>query len=242
MPEVYDRCLGPAVFQPFAHHLAAMARGPRVLELAAGSGIVTRALVERGLTVTATDLNPPMVEQGRLRVPEATWQLADAQSLPYPDAGFDEVVCSFGVMFLPDKAAAFAEMRRVLVPEGRVLVSVWDTLAHSFFEAELMEELVTFQPQADFLHRTPHGYADPEAIRRDASARGLRVLALDRVTLPGTSTAREIAEGYCLGTPLRFELDDPQASRVELERRLVERWGRGPVTGELTAWVLEAAR
>ena len=242
MPEVYDRCLGPAVFAPYGAHLAALARGPRVLELAAGSGVVTRELVARGLAVTATDLNQAMVDHGRLRVPEAAWETADALALPFADASFDEVVVSFGVMFLPDKAAAFAEMRRVLVPGGRVLVSVWHTLETSFFEHELMAELLPLEPGADFLRRTPHGYADPDRIRADAVAGGLEVTALDQVVLAGTSTAGEIAEGYCLGTPVRFELSDPASMAVLLAEKLTARWGSGPVTGDLTAWVLQARR
>ncbi len=123
MSEVYDRALGPVLFEPYAQRLAGLARDlnpERVLELAAGSGIVTSALVEAlpEATVTATDLNDGMVEYARERVPGAHWQTADAQELPFPDGSFDLVVCQFGVMFFPDKPGAFAEMARVLSPRG----------------------------------------------------------------------------------------------------------------------------
>src|SRR5947209_11521630 len=123
MVEVYERVLAPAVFQPFAVDLARRlsAWSPRrVLELAAGTGVLTREIlaVLPSVELTATDLNPAMVRFGRERVPRAAWQEADAMNLPFPDGGFDLVACQFGVMFVPDKPAAFREVRRVLGPEG----------------------------------------------------------------------------------------------------------------------------
>ena len=110
MPEIYDRCLGPVLFRPYAQHLArrAAASAPRdVLELAAGTGIVTRELLRQlpGAAVTATDLNPAMVSWGAAHAPGATWLAADAQHLDFADATFDLVVCQFGVMFFPDRPA-----------------------------------------------------------------------------------------------------------------------------------------
>jgi SAM-dependent methyltransferase len=101
MPEVYDRELGPALFHPFAEHLASLTRemAPgRVLELAAGTGIATSALA-RALPdahITATDLNPAMVSWATQREPRATWLEADAQEPQFSDGSFDLVVCQFG--------------------------------------------------------------------------------------------------------------------------------------------------
>jgi ubiquinone/menaquinone biosynthesis C-methylase UbiE len=119
MPVAYDRWLAPAVFQPSAVDLAQRAArlSPRrVLEIAAGTGVLTRELVASlpAAEITATDLNTAMVEFGSRQVPAAAWQVANALHLPFDDKQFDLVVCQFGVMFFPDKAAAFGEARRVL--------------------------------------------------------------------------------------------------------------------------------
>lgn len=114
MPEAYERWLGPTVFRPFAVDLAgrvAARRPGRVLELAAGTGVLTRELLaaDPHCDLTATDLNSAMVEFGRRRAPAALWRQADATDLPFDAGRFDAVVCQFGVMFFPDKPAAFAE-------------------------------------------------------------------------------------------------------------------------------------
>ena len=143
MPEIYDRCLGPALFAPFAKYLADLAasRSPaRVLELAAGTGIATAELV-RALpeaAITATDLNPAMVSWARERVVGPTWRPADAQQLDLPDRSFDLVLCQFGVMFFPDKPSAFAETARVLAPGATMLFSVWDVLSGSDFASAVV--------------------------------------------------------------------------------------------------------
>src|SRR5450755_1219662 len=133
MPEAYDRWLAPAVFQPFAVDLAQRAARltpRRVLEIAAGTGVLTRELVAAlpAAEVTATDLNAAMVEFGSRRAEGASWQQADALRLPFGNEHFDLVVCQFGVMFFPDKPAAFREMRRALTPGGRLLFSAWSTV------------------------------------------------------------------------------------------------------------------
>ena len=123
MPEVYDRLLGPAFFHPFAVEVARRSAGLAsrdVLELAAGTGVATRELVAAlpDASVTATDLNRAMVAWGAHAVPQARWAVADAQRLPFVPGRFDLVVCQFGVMFFPDRPAAFAQARRVLRRAG----------------------------------------------------------------------------------------------------------------------------
>ena len=112
----------------------------RVLETAAGTGIVTRALLRAlpgSVAIVATDLNQPMVDHAAAQVSSSrvTWQKADAQSLPFPDGAFDAVVCQFGVMFFPDRRQAYREARRVLKPGGRFIFNVWDKLEYNEFAA-----------------------------------------------------------------------------------------------------------
>ena len=251
MPEVYDRCLGLATFAPYAADLALRALDvphDRVIELAAGTGIVTAGLVEAlpGAEITATDLNAAMVSYGSTRVPGPTWAVADAQDLPYADDVFELAVCQFGVMFLADRIGAYREVRRVLVPGGSFLFNVWDTLETHEVEAAVIDVMAELFPDdpPDFLRRVPHGYTDPHRIRADAQAGGLVVEELERVELVGRApSAAVLAEGYCLGTPLRFELQE-RGDLSDLVPRvssaLARRLGDGLVEGAMAAYVVRA--
>jgi ubiquinone/menaquinone biosynthesis C-methylase UbiE len=136
VPKVYEQYLVPLIFEPYAEDLASrVALGPctRVLEIAAGTGVVTRKLASvlpKETSIVATDLNPAMLEVASsvaMKRP-VEWREADAMHLPFDDQSFDAVVCQFGAMFFPDKGKAFAEARRVLEPGGRLLFNVWDRI------------------------------------------------------------------------------------------------------------------
>ncbi|MDT4938781.1 MAG: hypothetical protein QOG80_2452 [Pseudonocardiales bacterium] len=253
MPEVYDRCLGPALFAPYAEYVAARAAtlAPRtVLELAAGTGIVTAELVQAlpDASITASDLNGAMVAWASERVPGATWRTADAQQLDFADASFDLVVCQFGVMFFPDKAGAFRETARVLAPDGTFLFTTWDSVETSDFPAALVESAAAVLPDDPplFLARVPHGYSDPDAVRADLEAGGLHAETFDRVVLPGTAlSARTVAEGFCLGSPMRFELQQ-RGDLTELVEaigaEMTARLGSGPLSRDNSAYVVTARR
>lgn len=253
MPEVYERCLVTPVFAPFATELARRtARGDprRVLELAAGTGAVTTELVAAcpHAEITATDLNPAMVERAAPRVPGATWEVADAARLPFPDAAFDRVVCGFGVMFLPDRPAAYAEVARVLEPGGRFLFTTWDTLATHGFAHPLglaLEQVFPREVPA-FLEAVPHGYTDTEEVAGGVRAGGLDVVAVATVTLEGhADDARQIAAGFCTGSPLRADLarcGDLDGTVERVGTAMTELLGPGPITASMTAHVVEAER
>jgi SAM-dependent methyltransferase len=250
MPDVYDRVLGPVLFAPFAEHVAALAaaRKPqRILELAAGTGIVTSELVRAlpGADIVATDLNPAMVSWAADRVPGATWLPADAQALSFPDASFDLVVCQFGVMFFPDRPGAFAEAARVLAPGGTMLFTAWDVTSTDFHVA-LTESLKAVLPEdtPDFLVRVVQSYRDPDVMRADLRAGGLQPDSIERCVLRGRATsARLVTEGFCRGTPLRFALQergDLDALTEALGADMTARRGDGPIEGDLAAFVVSA--
>jgi SAM-dependent methyltransferase len=250
MPTAYDRWLVPTVFQPFAVDLARrVATRPvgEALELAAGTGVLTHELVGVAGAVTATDLNAAMVDVGARRVPAARWQQADATRLPFDDAAFDLVACQFGVMFFPDKPAAFAEAARVLAPGGRVLVNTWAALDTHVFETALVTALARVFPgdPPTFMPAVPHGYADPDVLAADAAAGGLRCASITLVTLEGTTaSAADLAAGYCGGTPLRPEISargDLATATAAVAQEMTALLGEGPVTGAMSAYVLEAA-
>jgi len=239
------------VFRPFAVELAARAAGlapRRVLEIAAGTGVLTAELLAAlpGAHVTATDLNEPMVRYGAGQAPGADWQQADAQALPFDDEQFDLVACQFGVMFFPDKPGAFAEIRRVLTADGRLLMSTWGPVdTHDFAEALVagVERAFPADPPT-FVARVPHGYPDVGQVTADLAAGGLEVVAAESVTLTGhAESAADVAAGFCTGTPLRMAIESRGDLAVATEAvgtEMTARMGPGPVSAEMVAYFIEA--
>ena len=155
IPQHYDQGLGPIIFAEYAADIArraAAGRPARVLETAAGTGIVTRKLrdaLPAQTQLTATDLNPPMLDMARAKFrpgEQVSFQPADAIALPFADQSFDAIVCQFGVMFFPDKAKSFSEAYRVLAPGGRYLLSVWDSHRYNPFGRLAHEVAARFFP------------------------------------------------------------------------------------------------
>jgi SAM-dependent methyltransferase len=251
MSAVYDQFLVPAVFHPYADDLAAriaQLRPRAVLELAAGTGVLTTELASRlpDSDITATDLNLAMVEVGARNVPAATWRQADAMHLPFHDGSFDLVACQFGVMFLPDRPAVYAGIARLLRPGGRFLFNTWGPLATCEVEAAVIAALADTFP-ADpptFLARVPHGYHDEQLIRSDLMSAGFGNVEVDNVALACTGkTAAELARGYCRGTPLRPEIEargDLDTTTAAVATSLERQFGTGPVVGQMAALVVSA--
>ena len=251
MPEAYERWLAPTVFHPFAVDLArrALSHAPkRVLELAAGTGVLTRELVG-GLPqadVTATDLNPAMVDFGRQATSGATWRQADALDLPFQAGEFDLIACQFGVMFFPDKPAGFSQARRVLTAEGTFIFNMWAAIDTHEFEVAVVAALEQMFPNdpPTFLASVPHGYANSELAIADLVRAGLRCVDAQTVTLEGRAeSVADLAAGYCTGTPLRDEIEargDLEATATVVAEEMERRLGRGPVTAKMTAHIIEA--
>jgi SAM-dependent methyltransferase len=251
MPRAYDRWLAPAVFRPFAIDLARRAArfAPRrLLEIAAGTGVLTRELVAAvpAAQVTATDLNAAMIGFGSRQVPLATWRQADALRLPFDDRTFDLIACQFGVMFFPDRPAAFREMRRVLGPAGRLLFSTWGAVETHGFAAALAAGLAHVFPgdPPAFVVAVPHGYCDLGQVAADVAAGGLECASATPVTLVGhAASAADVAVGFCTGTPLRAAIEargDLAAYTARVADQMTARLGPGPVTAKMTAYVIEA--
>jgi ubiquinone/menaquinone biosynthesis C-methylase UbiE len=256
IPEIYDRYMVPLIFEPYAADLCRRVvelRPGKVLETAAGTGVVTRHLARelpREVAIVATDLNQPMLDyaasMGTAR--PVDWRQADAMQLPLPDGSVDVVVCQFGVMFFPDKPAAFAEAKRVLRPGGRFVFNAWDRIEENEMIAAVMEALAALFPQDPprFMQRGPHGYADKALIAEDLRRAGFA--SREIVTIPKSSQApspREAALAYCQGTPLRTEIEakgpDALAQATEAAAQaLARRFGSGAIEGRIQAHVVVA--
>jgi SAM-dependent methyltransferase len=255
VPKIYERYLVPLIFEPYAVDLVdrLKSRGPsRVLEVAAGTGVVTRALASElpeTAAIVATDLNQGMLDQaaavGARRGVE--WRTADAMRLPFPDGAFDAVVCQFSVMFFPDKPRAFAEALRVLGPGGVFIFNVWDRIEENEFADTVTTALASVFP-ADpprFMARTPHGYFDRVAIEGDLARGGFRKPPR-LVTIAKRSRAespRVPAIAYCQGTPLRNEIEARDPSQLEhatdaAAEAIARRFGPQVVEGKIQAHVV----
>jgi len=258
MPAVYDRHLGPFIFEPYAGDLAeriARVTPQRLLETAAGTGIVTRALA-RALPatteITATDLNQAMVDYAAAQTKAAnvTWRQADALALPFPDGAFDAVVCQFGAMFFPDKRAGYREALRVLKPGGRFLFNVWDGIDDNEVSQVLTDAVAALFPKdpPQFLARTPHGYHDVALIREQLVQAGFGRVEIETIAKRGRApSARDPAIGFCQGSPLRNEIEARDAGRLQeateaAAQAIAARFGPGPIEGKIQAHVITALR
>ncbi len=255
IPEVYERYLVPLIFEPYAGDLAARLGSrsvTRVLELAAGTGVATRALASglpAHVSIVATDLNQSMLDRAAIvgTARPVEWRQADAMDLPFDAGAFDAVVCQFGVMFFPNKPRAFSEARRVLRPGGLFLFSVWDRIADNEFADAVTEALASMFPDDPprFLARTPHGYHDRLTIERELSAGGFtaRPAIETRAARSRAASAWIPAAAYCEGTPLRNEIEGRGASRLReatrrAEQLIVQRFGTGAVDGKIQAHIV----
>lgn len=217
IPTLYDRYLGPLLFQPYADELARRAAelGPRrILETAAGTGIVTQALHRAcpEAEIVATDLNQGMLDVAarRIQSDQVVFVAADAQQLPFDADGFDLVVCQFGIMFMPDKVRANAEANRVLRDGGRYLLAIWDRLENNHATHASASAVARIYPKgaANFLKRAPFSYADPAAIEHDLLAGGFSDIAFETIPLRSRlASARDAAIGLCQGTPMRVDIE-----------------------------------
>lgn len=257
VPRLYDEYLVPLIFSFYADDLArriAALSPSDLLEIAAGTGAVTRAvaaLLPPDVRYVATDLNEPMLAVARQRQgedPRMTWRQADALALPFEDSAFDVVCCQFGAMFFPDRSNGYAEAKRVLKPDGAYLFSVWDRIEDNVFADDATTTLGKMFPDDPplFMARTPHGYHDKAVIKVDLERAGFTDISIETLTAMSRGpTADYVAIAYCQGTPLRGEIEARDASKLEaatdaVAQAIRKRHGSGPVEARIQALVITA--
>lgn len=258
IPENYDRYLGPVLFHPYADDLAGrlvVTPGIRVLEVACGTGLLTRRVLERVRgrgSLLATDLNEAMLAYGRAQVPaepSLEWRQADATNLPLPDRAFDAVVCQFGLMFFPDKATGVREAFRVLGPGGVYLFNVWDAIERNRFARITHETVAGFFPaDPPQFYTVPFGFHDPETIRKVLAEAGFTRIEWTYVEKTGTSpAAADLAIGLIDGNPILGAILErrPEALpdiRKAVAAQIAAQLGDRPVRCALRAIVFSARR
>jgi ubiquinone/menaquinone biosynthesis C-methylase UbiE len=256
IPENYDRHLGPVLFADYARDLAGRIAGDRparLLETASGTGIVTRALRDAipGAHITATDLNPPMLDVARAKFragEQIDFKVADAGALPFADGSFDAAACQFGVMFFTDKDRSYREVHRVLRPGGRYVFSVWDAHSRNAFAASvaglIKEHFPTDTPP---FYEIPFGYHRIDPIKDSLEAAGFTAIRVN--VLPIDKVVEDIAgfsRGLVFGNPLIDQIKArggiaPEAFRAEAEAALRRSFG-SPARTRLQAILVEAQK
>lgn len=255
IPENYDRYLGPYIFEPYAIEMAERVppNGRRLLEIACGTGRVTAHLRTTlpNAEIIATDLNPDMLAIARKRLTEAgvSWQTADAQNLPFDDAGFDTVVCQFGLMFMPDQLKAMREMYRVLKPGGRLLLSTWDRLENNpSFDIANRKVAAYFPDDPPRFFLLPFSLYDESlllALAGDAGIKDVSLTAIERIC--AADSAAGVATGMLDGSPLYTQImnRDPELLPVmkeALANAMAREYGDAPMRSPMRAWFIEGKR
>ena len=258
IPTHYDVGLGPHLFTDYAADLARRTTAgtpARVLEIAAGTGIVTRSLrdcLPRATHLVASDLNLPMLEIARSKFSseeQIEFKTADATTLPFVDCAFDAVVCQFGVMFFPDKDQAYREAYRALTPGGRYHFNVWDSFEFNPF-ARIVHETVAgfFTPHTPAFYTVPFGYHRIDEIKASLMKAGFDEISAHvlRVT-KRIPKARAFAEGLILGNPIIEQISergttDPETIITSVTAALQRAFGDDPGRMPLQAIIFSARR
>nr|WP_294849891.1 class I SAM-dependent methyltransferase [uncultured Sphingomonas sp.] len=259
IPDIYQRYLVPLLFQPWARLIADRAaelQPRRILELAAGTGVVTAALIQAcpRSEIVATDLNPAMLDIARRSAPtggQVSFLAADACHLPFDMGTFDVAVSQFGMMFYPDCIRGFAEAARILTPEGTYLALVWGGLDENPVSEAIQHAMNKAFPHDPprFLARTPFSYHDADHILEDARSGGFERVSVERITLPHPRLPSDgAAIGMITGSPLYAEIDKlgPDAINVALAAAKAELTSvsdeDGRIAATMTALMITARR
>lgn len=258
IPEHYDQYLGPLIFEEYALDLArrvSVPAGGTVLETAAGTGIATRQLrnvLPQDVKIVVTDLNEAMLEHAKRKFNthhNLEFQTADATNLSLPLAFFDAVVCQFSLMFFPDKQSALKEVVRVLKPEGVFVFNIWDSYEHNHLIRTVNETLIRLFPEnPPPFFDVPYGYYQIDEVKRLLGQAGFGDIEI--TVLPRDSrceTARQVALGYILGTPVCSQIAERAGIEVEKVVDIVEgvisyTYGQSSIKAKMQAIVFKAYR
>lgn len=234
VPANYDKYLGPILFEPYALDLVDNLKNEKtehVLELACGTGRVTRHLVDLipdNGSLMATDLNPGMLEiaQSKIKSEKILWKIVNAQDLPFYNGQFDHVVCQFGVMFFPDKEKSFREVNRVLKAGGKYIFYTWESVENNP-RIDLMWKVIeeVFGSESpDFLQKGPHSFFNKKEIEHLLVNAGFKNVRIETVAkTPKYNQPDDLIKGFTEGSPLANYLSEKDEKiQMDFKKRLHE--------------------
>lgn len=252
-----DQYLAPCLLAPFAgdmaYRLSRTSLAP-LLETSADTGVLTQAMAaaaSAGLTIVSTDPSDEMIAyaSSKLGMGRITWQQADPLALPFGDSLFGIVTCHFGIGALSDHVLAFKEARRVIKKHGRLVFSVPGHLRHNPVADCLQDALDEVFPgdPPRFLEHVFHGYADNDVVDNDLTEAGFTDATYSTVDMPfEAASALDVAKGYCLGTPLRAEIEvrapgDSDRVIQAVKAALETRFGSDRIVATMRAYFISAS-
>lgn len=257
IPEIYDKNLGPLLFEQFAIDLIERIENgsfESILELACGTGIVTKYLTEiipADKKIVVSDLNPDMLEVAKKKVKRQNveWKVIDMHEIPFDDSTFDLVVMQFGIMFVPDKEKVFKEIYRVLKPGGKFLFNVWQSLEKNPI-ANITNEVVNrhFKDNPVTFYQIPFSYHNESEVRKDLTNAGFKDISMDELHKTNTSVDSEFAaKGLLEGNPVVLQIKERNPDllmqlRKELQEELKQKLGDKPMKAELNTIVFEGIK
>jgi ubiquinone/menaquinone biosynthesis C-methylase UbiE len=255
VPQNYDDLLGPFLFEPYALELVqrVVHSGAKdILELACGTGRVTKHLVDnipKGSYLTATDLNPDMLAIAKTRVSGSTlrWEKVDMTAIPYLNSSYDLIICQFGLMLVPDKIKALAEIFRVLRPGGKLIFSVWSKIENNQvwdISSKIFNSF--FGETAWDIYQGPFSMHDSQTGINLLKHAGFEKIKVDDVLIMAETTDADIAaKGFIQGLPIAGLAGERGADLLpeiqeKLRTELIKKLGDRPLKSSLDAWVFEA--
>ncbi|HMQ78254.1 MAG TPA: class I SAM-dependent methyltransferase [Ignavibacteria bacterium] len=251
--ENYEKYLAPVFFISTSKDLVSHLKGSpvKILEIAAGTGQVTRNIVKvfPEAKITATDINPGMLDVGKKIVPSGNinWQAADACELPFEDSSFDAIICQFGVMFFPDKQKAMNEAFRVLKPGGQIVFNTWDSLENNRI-CMIPEEVINrvFPDDPPPFYKIPFSMYDPAEIEALMKTAGFSDIKIENKRIEGYSESPDNAvTAFTEGNPIYLQImeRDPAILPVfqkMLKEELIKEFGPGRFTIPLSEFIATA--